>query len=319
MLSHCKLFFIMYWKSTMSPLHDAWHIKQCPPLPWEDLVRLQRILLNIPTWTHPYAWHRASSWGSTYHWWLHLGFISLQILPWRACCSDVIVRLVADGPWSQENNKSKGTAAVIQCDSSPSRGAVILYVDLSRDGEFTTSTHSGSGWIPERAVVWAHYRSPVKNQAQSSPSTWKSDWWGKMHSLKNHRFLFSWLHCRDDDGKLRWGLRVGSQHSSFLTWGVKSFKVICLKRSSSGFWLWLLLILLMRKPIKKTQRKREFYWLSFFFEMTTGDIKKRKGGFLVGAGPVSYQKGLAESQLPKKELVRKWGRGGTIKLVRNGT
>lgn len=39
--------------------------------------------------------------------------------------------------------------------------------------------------------------------------------------------------------------------------------------------------------------------------MTTGGIKKRKGGFLVGAGPVSYKKRLAEPQLPRKELVRK--------------
>lgn len=65
----------------------------------------------------------------------------------------------------------------------------------------------------------------------------------------------------------------------------------------------------MRKPIKRTRRKREFYWLSFFFEMTTGGIKKRKGGFLVGAGPVSYKKGLAESQLPGKELVRNEAEG----------
>lgn len=43
--------------------------------------------------------------------------------------------------------------------------------------------------------------------------------------------------------------------------------------------------------------------------MTTGGIKKRKGGFFVGAEPVSYKKGLAESQIPRQELVRNEAEG----------
>lgn len=41
--------------------------------------------------------------------------------------------------------------------------------------------------------------------------------------------------------------------------------------------------------------------------MTRRDTLKRTGGFLVGAGPICHKKRLAESQLPRKEIVRKQG------------
>lgn len=142
------------------------------------------------------------------------------------------------GKWGLDSGdfQVKGTAAVIQCDSSTNREAVVFYANFSRNGEITTSTHPGSGWIPKRAVIPAHYRCLVRNQAQSSPSTLEeSGCWVEMCSLQHPHILSPWLHCRVDDGKLTWELIVGSQQSSFLTWVAKCFKMICLKRSSSGF------------------------------------------------------------------------------------
>ena len=58
----------------------------------------------------------------------------------------------------------KWTSAVIQCNFSAHQGALILCADLSRNGELSTSTHSESGWLPERTIVETHSRSLVSNK-----------------------------------------------------------------------------------------------------------------------------------------------------------
>lgn len=206
-------------------------------LSWEVLIYLQGILLDTPP-----GITLISSMGPP-SWFFLRTFSSLMAVPWIYILSGpALMNLLFwchcktgdKVPWSEETSKWNGTSAVIQCNFSAHQAALILCANLSRNGELSTSTHSESGWLPERTIVETHYRSLVSNKHRLPvlPRRWLVGL--KVHPLTPSSSPSSTarLHCRGEDRSWLWELSAGSQQSLSLTWVAK---LICLKRSSYGF------------------------------------------------------------------------------------
>lgn len=211
------------------------------PLSWEVLIYLQGILLDTPPGIALISSTGAPSW------FFLRTFSSLMAVPWLDVLSGpaLMYRLFwchcktgDKGSWSEGTPEWNGTSAVIQYNFSAHQGALILCADLSRNGELSTSTHSESGWLPERTIVETHYRSLVSNKHRL-PVPPRRSW---LVGLKAHPQTPSSSpsptarpHCRGEDRSWLWELSAGSQQSLSFTLVAKCLKLICLKRSSYGF------------------------------------------------------------------------------------
>lgn len=237
-------------------------------LSWEVLIYLQGILLDTPGVILTAIMGASSSLMAVS--WLYIlsGPTLINLLFWCHC------KTGAKGPWSEETSELDATSAVIQCNFSAHQGALILCANLSRNGELSTSTHSESGWLPERAILETHYRSLVRNQAQTSRSTQKKVAYGHKSALSD-TITSSFTNCQAvlprQGQKLTLGAQCWQPAITIFDLNSKMFEVDLSQEKQLWICLWLLLILLMRKSIKRTRRKRDFYCLSFIL-MTTEDI-----------------------------------------------
>lgn len=159
---------------------------------WEVLIYLQGILLDTP----PGITLRSSTGAPS--WFFLRTFSSLVAVPWLYVRSGpALMNLLFwwhcktgdKGSWSEETSEWNGTSAVIQCNFSAHEGALILCANLSRNGELSTSTHSESGWLPERTIVETHYRSLVSNSTDFPFHPEEGGLWAWKCTLRHHHLL----------------------------------------------------------------------------------------------------------------------------------
>lgn len=236
-----------------------------------------RNLIRYSSWSHSYV-HHGGFFLRTFSSlmvvsWLYIlsGPTLMNLLFWCHC------KTGDKGPWSEETSELNGTSAVIQCNFSAHQGALILCANLSRNGELSTSTHSESGWLPEGTIPETHYRSLVRNQAQTSYSTQKKV--ACEHESAPSDTITSSFSCQTAllrrGQKLTLGALCWQPAITIFDLSSKVFEVDLSHEKQLWICFWLLLILLMRKSIKRTRRKRDFYCLSFIL-MTTEDIMYRE-------------------------------------------
>lgn len=170
------------------------------------------------------------------------------------------------GPWSEETELD-ATSAVTQCNFSAHQSVLILCANLSRNGELSTSTHSESGWLPERTILrpiteaWSgtNHRLPVPPRRR---------WLVGTKVTPSDTITSSFTNCQAvlprRGQKLTPGAQCWQPAITIFDLNSKMFEVGFVSREAAMDLSLIAVNSLMRKSIKRTRREERFL-LSFFY------------------------------------------------------